>query len=295
MNINKHTTAAKRVAEYAQKQVAPVIIKTKKQFLTLMQKAAGIAKAVGTVQFSVKVAAIGWAIANVGYTYVTGASAWFIQTIAYAAVDTAAYVATSVAKVAGKVWSVLNKAQKFLTKKDLPGLSVSASAVAKAEGAAIKAKTSVDWFCEAGVRFMMDPIIRTTFFVFSTIAVAPIVINAWVGGALFAWAAQGVLISLFINPWFGALLFAAAMTGCLTGAIETRTLKTAVRVANSTLKTTVRVATDLTTDLKSRNDELEAELADALEAISIYKKIADTGIKRNGSGYMPKQKKAARV
>ena len=279
MNINTHAEKAKRAAQYAQTRITPVAYKSKKQFLNLMQKAAVIAKTVTSAQFSINMAAIGWAILNAGYTYITGASAWLIQTIAHGAVDAVSFLATSVTKTVGKVWGWLNKAQKVLTKKDLPGLNVAATATV--ENAVAKAKADIDWFCESGVRFMMDPITRTTFFVFSTIAIAPIVLNAWTNGALFAWAQQGVLRSVFVSPWFGGLLFVGAMTGCLAGAIEVHSRK--------------KIVAEATGDLAARNELLEAELADALEAVSIYTKITDKQIKRGGSGYMPKQQKAARV
>jgi hypothetical protein len=277
MNISTHADKVKRAATYTQSKISTVSIKTKKQFLAFMQKAAGIAKAVTTVRFTSHLASVAWAILNAGYTQITGASAWVIQTVAHAAVDAGAFIATAVTKVAGKVWSALNKAQKVITKKDLPGLTASTSAVEKIKNATEKAKAGIDWFCVAGVRFMMDPVTRGTFFIFSTLAVAPIVINAWVGGALFAWAAQGVITSIVINPWFGSLLFVGAMAGALVGAIEERVTRRALRMVDT---------------LQARVEQLEDDLAEAVHIIKMHEKITDKQIKRNGSGYMRKQKPA---
>lgn len=285
MNVNKHTETFKRFTDYIQRKVTPNAIKTKKQFLAIMAKAEGVAKAVGTTTFAGLLAAIGYAIITAGYTTVVGLTAEVIQVTAHAIIDTRATVDRFFARVGLKLDSWVNKAQKLFTKKDSKHFfhddNDKADIFNFIDTLAEAKKANVDRFCESGVRFMMRPEMRKLFILSSTIALAPIIINAITGGALFAWAA-GSVAGLILNSWFGFVFFGYFAVVVIDHAMGVRTV-------NNYLKAQ---------DAKTQDNhvaKLEADLAEAERIINAYEKMVANELKRSGTGYMRKQQKPART
>lgn len=284
MNAKKHTEKLKRAMDYIQRGVTPTTIKTKQQFLKAMTKAEGIAKAIGTTTFVGLLAAIGYAIANAGYTTVVGLAAEAIQATAHATVDLRSSVNRFLLRVVLKIDSWINKAQKVFTKKDSKHFfhdeSDKAALFDFIDTLAEARKANIDRFCESGVRYVMKPIIRKAFFIASTIAFAPIIINALTGGVLFAWAATS-LAGLILNSWFGFAVFGGFALVVVWSGMEVRTVKDYLNAQDSE-------------QLKLSVEKLEAELSESERIINSYEKMVANELKHSGMGYMRKQEKPTR-
>lgn len=277
MNVNKHTKNVKRITDYLTKQAKPTAIQTKTQFLKLMAKASATLKAVGTQTFISLAAATAWAIVNAGYTSVVGGAAWTIQAIAHSLIDFADVVVYSAKSLVSKSWSLLNKVQKVLTKRDLPLVSEGPS-MTEHLAAVDKRKAAVDRFCESGVRFMMRKDIRITLLIWSTVLVAPMVISLATGGLFFAQTALAT-----------TALIAVWSTVVLELLIFTRIIRQIER------KRWERKLETISTDNQSRIEYLEGQLEEAIECILTHEKITNRHVKRSGTGYMRKQQKPARA
>ena len=275
MDVNKHIERFNRNMNYIKtrtvslhairgvNRVVDYSINTKKQFPALITKARNVTKKVGTKTFFSLLAGVGYAIANAAYTTIVGYLGEYVQAVAHVTIDAWYWNKIFVCKLRRSLCSFINKAQKLLTRKDIPFIvnycNDQRFISLAAELSAIR-KDKVDNFCERFVRYFMAR--RGTFFFLSSLAIVLFVINTTTAflGVVFPAIAPVILIGAGIGCVIagGYLMYtsnratAAAGIGC---AEDTRTIA-ALEIKVSKLEEELAMLEIKYGDLLSQSDTI---------------------------------------